>query len=92
MGRSKAEDRKLGEVKAVLQRLQQMSAEPTLVQSQPAESVIADSVHLPTRRMAMISIVGGAALICIPVISYTFIGVIQLVSPRSNQASTSRAT
>ena len=92
MGRSKAEDRKLGEVKAVLQRLQQMSAEPTLLQSQPAESGIADSVHLPTHRRAIISIVGGAALICIPVISYTFIGVIQLVSPRSDQASTSRAT
>ena len=81
MRRSKAEDRKLSQVKAVLQRLQQISAEPTAVGSQPAAGGISDPVHLPTRRMAIVAVLGGAALLCILVISYTFIGVKQLASP-----------
>jgi hypothetical protein len=81
MDRSKAEDRKLGEVKAVLQRLQRLSAEPTSVDLQPAASDIARPALLPTRRLAIIAVLVAAALIGILVISYTFVGVRRLTSP-----------
>jgi hypothetical protein len=88
MDRSKAEDRKLGEVKAVLQRLQQMSAEPTVVEPQVAEGGSGG----PTRRMAVIAVLGAAALICLLVVSYTFVSVTQLASPRPNLVSAPPAT
>jgi hypothetical protein len=87
MDRSKAEDRKLREVKAVLQRLQRFSAEPTSVDPQPAAGGIARPAFVPTRRMAIIAALVAAALIGILVMSYTFIGVKQLARAPSRPAS-----
>jgi len=75
MGRSKAEDRKLGEVKAVLQHLQRMAADPASVGQQTAEEAMAHAVRSFMRRKAALALLGGAVLTSILVVAYAFIGV-----------------
>lgn len=77
MGRSKAEDRQLGEVKAVLQRIQRMAADPASVGQQSADEPSASTAHSVTHRRAALTLLGGAALTSMLVLGYAFIGVDQ---------------
>ena len=83
MGRSKAEDRKLGEVKAVLQRLQRMAAEPASVGQQSAKEAMAHAVRSFVPRKAALALLGAAVLTCILAVAYAFIGVDENRSRRS---------
>jgi hypothetical protein len=86
MGRSKAEDRKLGEVKAVLQHLQRMAADPASVGQRSAEEVMAHTAQSFMRRKAALTLLGGAVLTSVLAVGYAFITVSQNRSPPSTMA------
>jgi hypothetical protein len=78
MGRSKAEDRKLGEVKAVLRHLQRMAADPASIDHQSADKAMAYATHSFMRRKAALALLGGAVLasiLIVGIVGYAFIGV-----------------
>src|SRR5262249_59580392 len=62
MGRSKAQLRKLGEVKAVLQHLQRMAADPASLGQQSADKAMAHAAHSFMRRKAVLALLGGGVL------------------------------
>jgi len=88
MGRSRAEDRKLGEVKAVLQHLQRMAADPASVAQQSAENAMAHAAHPFMRRKAALALLGAAGLTSsILIVGYAFIAVDRTRSPPSSYAA-----
>jgi len=92
MGRSRAEDRKLGEVKAVLRHLQKMAADPASVAQQSAENAMA-SAHSFVRRKAALALLGAAGLTSsLLIIGYAFIAVDRTRSPPSSYAVPEQAS
>jgi hypothetical protein len=73
MIRSKPDERKLREVKAVLHRLQRISAEPTFTSPPPVAESASQPIRVPTRRTAVIVALIVAALSSLLAISYTFV-------------------
>jgi hypothetical protein len=72
MGRSRAEDRKLGEVKAVLEHLQRMAADPTSVGRQSTGETLGHAVQTFMRRKASLALLGGGALTSALVVGLAF--------------------
>src|ERR1700730_865362 len=73
MIRSKPEERKLREVKAVLQRLQRISAEPTFTCAQPAAESASQPMRVSTGRTAVMVALIVAALSSLVALGYTFV-------------------
>jgi len=87
MGRSKAEDRKLSEVKAILQRIQRMAADPTSIGQQSEEEAPVRPAHFFMHRKAALALLGGAALTFILAVGYAFI----IVDQKRSRPSTAEA-
>jgi hypothetical protein len=94
MGRSKAEDRKLSEVKAILQHLQRMAVDPASVAEQSTQEAVAHPARSFMRPRVALALLGGTVLTSVLLVGYAFISVDQnrsrpstfAVEPRVNSA------